>query len=219
MIKCVIFDMDGTLLDSETVALIAWQKVIDTYKLDMDLTLPIMSIGLNYNSMEKLFTEHMGADFPFHKYWEESRRFVREYIQEHGLAVKKGFFELSEYLHKNGIKSLVATSSYHESSVNKLKRVGIYDSFDGIVGGDEIVNGKPDPEIFLKALALSGCSKQELIIVEDSENGVKAALASGIRCVYIKDIKDIDPQTESRVFARAEDLAGIIDIIDSLNRG
>lgn len=219
MIKCVIFDMDGTLLDSETVALIAWQKVIDTYHLDMDLTLPMMSIGLNYNSMEKLFTERMGADFPFHKYWEESRRFVREYIQEHGLAVKKGFAELSEYLHKKGIKSLVATSSYHESAVKKLTRVGIYDSFDGIVGGDEIVNGKPDPEIFLKALALSGCSKQELIIVEDSENGVKAALASGIRCVYIKDIKDIDPQTESRVFARAEDLAGIIDIIDSLNRG
>ncbi|MCH5323905.1 MAG: HAD family phosphatase [Eubacterium sp.] len=217
MIKCVIFDMDGTLLDSETVGLIAWQKVIDKFSLDMDLTLPIASIGLNYNSMERLFADNMGADFPFRKYWDEAKVFCAEYEKEHGVAVKKGFDSLSRFLKENGIKSVVATSTYHNSAVKKLTNAGIWDCFDGLFGGDEIVNGKPDPEIFLKAAELFGYTKDEQLIVEDSENGVRAALSAGIRCVYIKDIKDIEPQTESRVFARTADLSGVADVIKGIS--
>ncbi|MGN0588895.1 MAG: HAD family hydrolase, partial [Ruminiclostridium sp.] len=70
------------------------------------------------------------------------------------------------------------------------------DRFDGIVGGDEIENGKPSPEIFLKAAGLLGCKPSECVIFEDSENGVKAALAAGIKCFYIPDMKEIPEELQ-----------------------
>ncbi len=217
MIKAVLFDMDGTLLDSERVALKAWEYVIDKYNLDMDLTLPIESIGLNYNSMVKLFHDRCGKDFPFEKYWKCAKQFFAEYESTNGIDVKAGFFELSDYLKSVGIKMYVATSTYHDSAIRNLTRAGIWEHFDGAVGGDEITNGKPDPEIFLKAAELSGCEKEECIVVEDSENGVKSAVNAGIKCVFIKDIKDIDPHLKKRAFCECADLSGIIEVIKRLN--
>ena len=88
--------MDGTLLDSEKVGLLAWQYVIDKFHLDMDLTLPIASIGLNYNSMVKLFLDKFGDDFPFEEYWKCGKEFFATYKRNNAIDVKKGFFELSD---------------------------------------------------------------------------------------------------------------------------
>lgn len=217
MIKAVLFDMDGTLLDTETIGLKAWQYVIDKYHIGIDLTLPIKSIGLNYKSMTELFYKELGSDFPFEKYWKEGTEYLKNYEQTNGIPVKKGFDELSEFLKENKIKTIVATSTYHNSAIEKLRRVGIYEKFDGLVGGDEIDNGKPAPDIFLKAAMLSGFSADECIVVEDSENGVKAALSAGIRCIYIKDIKDIDKKIKAGIFRECKDLSEIREVIKELN--
>ena len=159
MIKAVIFDMDGTLLDSESVCLLAWQYVIDKYNLDMDLSLPIASIGLNYNSMVRLFLDEFGESFQFEKYWKCAKEFFAEYKATKGVDVKKGFTELANYLKAEGIGMYVATSTYHDNAAENLTASGIVSYFDGIIGGDEIKKGKPDPEIFIKAAELTGFSK------------------------------------------------------------
>lgn len=218
MIKAVIFDMDGTLLDSESVCLLAWQYVIDKYNLDMDLSLPIASIGLNYNSMVRLFLDEFGESFQFEKYWKCAKEFFAEYKATKGVDVKKGFTELANYLKAEGIGMYVATSTYHDNAAENLTASGIVSYFDGIIGGDEITKGKPDPEIFIKAAELTGFSKHECLVVEDSNNGLKAGIASGIRTIYIKDIVDVPQKTVEQAYKSCSDLSDIISVIEQLKR-
>lgn len=213
MIKAVIFDMDGTLLDSERIGLKAWQYVIDKYSLPFDLSLPYRSIGLNYTSMQNLFLTELGDDYPFEKYWKCVKQKFSEYEEKNGIPVKQGFNELCTYLKANKIGMYVATSTYHASAAKELEHSGILGYFDGIIGGDEITKGKPDPEIFIKAAELSGYNKENCLVIEDSTNGLKAGINSGIRTVYIKDIVDVPSEIADKAYAKCEALDDVINVI------
>ena len=216
MIKAVIFDMDGTLLDSERIGLEAWKYVIDKYSLPFDLSLPYRSIGLNYNSMKALFLSELGKDYPFDKYWNYTKRYFAEYEERNGIPVKQGFDKLCTYLKSNNIGMYVATSTYHASAAKELEHSGILKYFDDIIGGDEITKGKPDPEIFIKASEKTGFSKEECLVIEDSANGVTAGIASEIRTIFIKDIVDVPSEITDKVFAKCDDLSGIINVIKEI---
>lgn len=213
MIKAVIFDMDGTLLDSERIGLKAWQYVIDKYSLPFDLSLPYRSIGLNYTSMQNLFLTELGDDYPFEKYWKCVKQKFSEYEEKNGIPVKQGFNELCTYLKANKIGMYVATSTYHASAAKELEHSGVLGYFDGIIGGDEITKGKPDPEIFIKAAELSGYNKENCLVIEDSTNGLKAGINSGIRTVYIKDIVDVPSEIADKAYAKCEALDDVINVI------
>lgn len=213
MIKAVIFDMDGTLLDSERIGLKAWQYVIDKYSLPFDLSLPYRSIGLNYTSMQNLFLTELGDDYPFEKYWKYVKQKFSEYEEKNGIPVKQGFNELCTYLKANKIGMYVATSTYHASAAKELEHSGVLGYFDGIIGGDEITKGKPDPEIFIKAAELSGYNKENCLVIEDSTNGLKAGINSGIRTVYIKDIVDVPSEIADKAYAKCEALDDVINVI------
>ena len=110
----------------------------------------------------------------------------------------------------------VATSTYHASAAKELEHSGILGYFDGIIGGDEITRGKPDPEIFVTSAEKTGFDKSECLIVEDSSNGIRAGIASGIRTVFIKDIVDVPSEITEKVFASCDDLSGVIGIITQI---
>ena len=205
--------MDGTLLDSEKIGLKAWQYVIDKYSLPFDLSLPYRSIGLNYTSMQNLFLTELGDDYPFEKYWKCVKQKFSEYEEKNGIPVKQGFNELCTYLKANKIGMYVATSTYHASAAKELEHSGILGYFEGIIGGDEITKGKPDPEIFIKAAELSGYNKENCLVIEDSTNGLKAGISSGIKTVYIKDIVDVPSEITDKAYAKCETLDDVIDII------
>ncbi len=198
MIKTVIFDKDGTLIDTEPLHLRMWVELLKERGYPATDEILKECIGLNYPSMDVLLKKYFGEGFDINEHYPDVNERTREYELKHGIPIKKGFFELSDYLISKGIKSVIATSSMHAEAEFCLKHTSISERFDGIVGGDEIENGKPSPDIFIKAASLMNSDPSECVIFEDSENGVKAALAAGIRCFYIPDMKEIPEELQKQ---------------------
>ncbi|MGN0618875.1 MAG: HAD family hydrolase [Ruminiclostridium sp.] len=214
-ITTVIFDKDGTVVDTEPLHLKMWVSALKERGYPATDDILKECIGLNYPSMDTLLKGYFGESFDIWAHYEYVNLLVKEYELENGIPVKKGFVELSDYLISRGIRSVVATSSMHEEAQFCLKQAGIGDRFDFIVGGDEIENGKPAPDIFLKAAEKAGASPDECVIFEDSSNGVRAALAAGIKCFYIPDMKEIEPELQSRTIKLAS-LDRAIEFIEKM---
>lgn len=219
MIKAVLFDMDGTILDTERIHKECWEQAMADIGVQYLPTTFYDLIGLNDKSTGDYFRRIYG--FTDEQYTEMSTaayKLSREYGTVKGIPVKKGFFELSDYLAEKGIKRAVVTSSMVSEALHNFERAKIEVPFDVIIGGDSVNEGKPSPEPFLKAAEALGLSAEECIVAEDSANGVRSAYNAGIRCVYIKDMVDISDDVKALADFKAESLEEIIDIIDKINK-
>lgn len=198
LLKAVIFDKDGTIIDTEPLHLRMWVDVLCERGYPATDEILKLCIGLNYPSMDTLLKGYFGDGFDINEHYVYVNEKVREYEIKNGIPIKKGFFELADYIEAAGLKTIVATSSMHAEAEFCLKHTGIADRLGDIVGGDEIENGKPAPDIFLKAAEKLGCTPDECIVFEDSENGVKSALAAGMECIYIPDMKEIPEELQAK---------------------
>ena len=218
MIKAVLFDMDGTVLDTESVHKIAWERALIEAGVPIENDTFYHLIGLNVQSTGDYLKAHFGlTDGQFQQINAAADRHSLEYIGKNGVDVKQGFLTLSDYLLEKKIKSVIVTSSHHSEAEANLAKAGILQRFDGIIGGDEVANGKPSPEPYLKAASFVGIAERNCIAAEDSANGVKSAYSAGITCVYIKDMIDIPREVQALAKYRAVSLDKIIEIIEKEN--
>ncbi len=184
----VIFDMDGLLLDTERLALDAFHSTCSAFNLG-DLTdLFKKCIGTNAGMGKSILKDGLKgiADFEeFSSMWESEYRKVTE---GRPIPLKEGAEELINHIDKIGKPMAVATSSNYGSAKKKLQCSGILHFFKHIIGGDQVVRSKPDPEIYLKAASALLTEPSKCIAFEDSKNGVKAAVAAGMTVVQIPDL-------------------------------
>ena len=137
-------------------------------------------------------------------------------MEENGIPVKKGLYELLGFLEENGISKAVATSSERIKAEKYLRLGNVIERFDCIVCGDEVIKGKPDPEIFQKVAQKAGFDMKDCIVLEDSENGILAASRAGMKPVFIKDIKDLSEDTRKLIFKEFQSLLEFRDYLESI---
>lgn len=129
---------------------------------------------------------------------------------------KEGAKELLDYLKARDIKIALATGTSRPSAEHHLKEVGILEMFDVIVCGTEVENGKPAPDVFLKTAELLGADPADCFVFEDSENGINAGFAAGMKCIGIEDVAIFGEEAKKRMFCQLDNLAQAIEIFEKM---
>jgi len=212
--EAAIFDMDGTMFDTEKLRFKMLKEAsYELYNEEILDSILFDSLGISAVNGEILAKKYYGEEYPYKEIRERADNLERQYVRENGVPVKDGLYNLLERLKKNHIFIALATSSRREIAEEYLIRAKVLRYFDILVCGDEVENGKPDPEIFIKAASELSCDPSNCLIFEDSENGILAASASGGMPIFIKDIKDISESTKKLAFKSYHDISGFVEDI------
>lgn len=217
MIEGIIFDMDGLMLDTESIALESWERAGKDFGYVISRELMMKAVGRTLVDTRKLLVKNLGDDFPFEEVRKVRIDYTKEFMSLNGVPMKEGLIEFLEYCRTMEIPTAVATSTNRSDAIELLEKVDIVGYFNTIVCGDEIEKGKPEPDIFLMASKKLGVNPERCIVLEDSENGILAATRANMIPIWIPDI--IAESDIARENARyiCDSLNEVNIIIDELN--
>ncbi|MBQ9942308.1 MAG: HAD family phosphatase [Christensenellaceae bacterium] len=218
MYKGIIFDMDGIMFNTEYLAEEGWMRVARETGLPVTRQFIRGFHGHNLNDCNQMFKDEFGPDFDIMHYRAIKTQFVKEYIEENGLPVKKGLFELLDAITAAGIPHTIATSTDRATTLFDLEISGAirYFDVDRMICGDMVTKSKPDPEIYLKAAALLGLPPTSCIAFEDSPPGIQSAHAAGLGPILVPDM-DRPPEDICRLaLHELEDLSQAIPLLPTL---
>ncbi|MEP7329491.1 MAG: HAD family phosphatase, partial [Betaproteobacteria bacterium] len=184
----VIFDMDGLMLDTERLAPRAWVDAAASLQVEFDLALTQPMVGRNFRDCQAIVSAHYGPDYPTAALMQAWHIAYDAIVEREGIIVKAGLVALLDWLDREGIAKAVATSTRRDRAQVKLAQTALLPRFATLVGGDEVERGKPAPDIFLAAAHRLGQPAAACIVLEDSEPGVRAALAAGMTPIMVPDL-------------------------------
>ena len=212
--KAVIFDMDGTLFDTERLAILAFDYAGEKTGIGKAGYITMSILGLTVEAARPVWRAEFGDGYREKELIYYKNEFVDNYYKEHGVPEKKGVREILSYLKDAGYKLGIASSTKNEKVKNLLKLSGIYDYFDEIVTGDMVKDSKPAPDIFLLAAEKVGALPSECIAVEDGKYGLRSARVAGYgEVILVPDLLSPDEEMKADASFIADDLLSVRDYI------
>jgi HAD superfamily hydrolase (TIGR01509 family) len=215
-LAAVIFDMDGVMFDTERLAFAAWEKACNHYGYPFPRQLLIRCVGHTLEDTRELFRREVGDGFDFDAVYEYEKQSVLEYIEREGVPVKPGLSRLLDFLDRHCIAKAVATSTGRNRAERMIAAAGFSGHFDTVVYGDQVARGKPAPDIFLMASAALNRAPRECVVLEDSENGIRAAHAASMIPILVLDILQPSPDVQRHAHAVCESLDEAYDVLSSM---
>ena len=193
-IEAVLFDMDGVIFDTESIYLDIWTKVFQSYGYIMTKDVYISVMGRGRKNVIKTFVDLYGEYLPIIQMYKDKDEELMQVIDKGQVPMKVGVKEILTFLKENGYKVALATSAKRERAIKQLKMANIKELFDCIVCGDEVINAKPNPEIFLKSAEELSVKPENCIVIEDSPAGIESAYNANMIGIHVEDLKKADEE-------------------------
>ncbi|MEL7292167.1 MAG: HAD family phosphatase [Pseudomonadota bacterium] len=184
--QAAIFDMDGLLLDTERLCMRVFKQACQTVNVPFYEETYLSIIGRNSAGIEPIFRQAYGDDYE--RVQQEWRTQYDSVVKHQAIPVKEGVVELLEWLNAQQIPVAVATSTHREVAQVKLELANLNQYFAHLTCGCEVSHGKPHPEIYLLAASRLGVAPEHCLAFEDSNNGVRSAVAANMETFQIPDL-------------------------------
>ncbi|MCR4910959.1 MAG: HAD family phosphatase [Bacilli bacterium] len=186
--KTIFFDLDGTLIDTEKLYFRFWKEGASFYGYEMSDEEALNMRSINPKSGEEYLTKISNGKLDYHKVKAKRIELMTEYLSTHPIEMKLGAMEFLTLLAKEHKKIYIVTANAVEKAESIIKEVGFRHLVDGVISAKEVARGKPFPDVYLKACEIVNEKPRDVIVFEDSPNGLKSSYDAGCYTVMVEDL-------------------------------
>lgn len=213
MLKLVIFDMDGLMFATEQVNYRAFTEIVKEEGYEPTFEQFTGFLGMNARDIQKKYYSYYGENVDAEGIYKKVGQRAKQIIRKEGVPEKAGLRQLLKVVKEKELLAAVASGSDTEVIKEYLERTGLTPYFDTVLSSKEVKRGKPYPDIFLEICQQLNVKTEETLVLEDSANGVQAALAGNFSVINVPDLLPIPEEQQEKCVAVVEDLNKVINYI------
>ena len=217
-IKAVLFDMDGLMVDTESLATEAFIHSAKKQGYDMTKEETLLVLGFTTKSIYEFWENYFkNSDVSGKQLVDDHYKYIENILFTTGPRKMPYIEELLKYLKESNYKVAVASSSNMDHIINNMEKTGLKKYIDEFASGAEVENGKPAPDIFLLAAERLGVKPEECLVLEDSKAGVIAGSSAGAKVIMVPDMLKPDEECKERTYRIVGNLGEVISILEEKN--
>ena len=217
-IKAVLFDMDGLMVDTESLATEAFIHSAKKQGYDMTKEETLLVLGFTTKSIYEFWESYFkNSDVSGKQLVDDHYKYIENILFTIGPRKMPYIEELLKYLKGNSYKVAVASSSNMDHIINNMEKTGLKKYIDEFASGAEVENGKPAPDVFLLAAKRLGVKPEECLVLEDSKAGVIAGSSAGAKVIMVPDMFKPDEECKERTYKIVGNLGEVISILEEKN--
>lgn len=209
--KAVFFDFDGVLADSERLYQRFWSQALSEFGYT-----PTSNIVLNLRSCDaslgkKIMEEAYGEPFPFMEVRQRRIELMNAYLEKHPMQPKQGAIECLRFLKQKGVNAYVVSSTPMNRLTKAIEALGIGDYIKQALSAKDVERGKPYPDVYLEAIKLAHLPKEDVLVIEDSPNGITSAFEAGLSVAMVDDLDKADEERKAKIIFELESLSELTE--------
>ena len=217
-IKAVLFDMDGLMVDTESLATEAFIHSAKKQGYDMTTEETLLVLGFTTKSIYEFWENYFkNSDVSGKQLVDDHYKYIENVLFTIGPKKMLYIEELLKYLKENNYKVAVASSSNMDHIINNMEKTGLKKYIDEFASGAEVENGKPAPDVFLLAAERLGVKPENCLVLEDSKSGVIAGSSAGAKVIMVPDMFSPDEECKERTYRIVGNLGEVISILEEKN--